>query len=178
MTTSPTTLLRTDAERFWLSFRFPYGFGSRSPRRIVSAVSNLCKRIYFGLTNSICRSTKKKNLCKLGTFFSLVHHDELSFYLNSYEKVVLRNLGTCPIPSLQRLSWMSVEIQNGWLVRTFNIGQFLKKVNTLYIVFLKIKKPCDFWIKNPKIARSKQPHKLARRRSRNALESLYFICHI
>lgn len=102
--TSPTTQLRTDAERFWLSFRFPYGFGSRSPRRIVSAVSNLCKRIYFGLTNSICRSTKKKNLCKLGTFFSLVHHDELSFYLNSYEKVVLRNLGTCPIPSLQRLS--------------------------------------------------------------------------
>ena len=94
------------------------------PRRIVSAVSNLCKRIHFGLTNSICRSTKKKNLCKLGTFFSLVHHDELSFYLNSYEKVVLRNLGTCPIPSLQRLSW--------------NVGRNSKRVVSPYIKYQSV----------------------------------------
>lgn len=76
LNTSPTTQLRTIAERLWLSFLFPVGFRLlvglyailtfTPPRLSVSEFSNFCKRIYIGLTKLICRNEQKKRTLSNG----------------------------------------------------------------------------------------------------------------
>lgn len=77
--TSPTTQLRTIAERLWLSFLFPVGFRLlvglyailtfTPPRLSVSEFSNFCKRIYRSYELNLPKRAKKRTLSNGQTSF-------------------------------------------------------------------------------------------------------------